>query len=707
MKRLYLFICFAMLLAISSMAVAAPASYASTGSATITTTNEESPTSAPTEDDIPSDPMSSLKDSQGVPAEKFLTTPVDRGDIWNPRHVIDGWFIDLLWGPYTGAFKTMMWLIHFVFSFTWVDWLISPVKGVSDNISEVITPIKSSYIGFAMALSGAVYGFALLRGRAGKAIMNIAVTLGILVLLMGSLSNPMNSIFGNEGSFDKFRNAGNEIAITIATNGEQNTQDLTANQVITDSVGSKLTDVMLREPLQYVAFGKTLDGKCDEVFTQKIQEVATGDGKDTRVRKAVSNCDDQAKAYLETPTGTLDVMAGSTMMLSGMLIFVIVFFAILAGAVLFLAWRSIVLFYQLLIGLLPGGERGGLWECLVMVLYGLFLTGFALALFVVVLLAIVGFLDFLAPLGRNKFTVVMVFTIVSAVLLFKYRSWLVARAKKLAERMKNTLGDQGGQSRPVNVGGAISSARRAAHTVSNIASARTMSRTARSNSEGPDKAEQTSNDVPSKSPSRAASAVKGATARKAQNFAQGKVKAAALLAVKGVPGVGTAVTAATVAGKTISKVKKTVNAAKTHVASGQLKTDMKQRKVDRLQGRHQQFEEKKGQKQERTQRSMDRLDQKIVNTQKKNEQHPASVSTPQRMDKLTDKMKSKTNKAAQISTHIPKRHERVQAKLAAAQKVRDSASKVVDERKAHQEMLKQRAAERRASVEPEPIKVKV
>ncbi len=704
MKRFSMLFSFALLLAISSVSISATSALAATTpSYSSAASSDESPLSTPAEGEIPADPMSSLKDSHGVPAEKYLTTPVDRGDIWHPRHVIDGWFIDLLWGPYTGSFKTMMWLIHFVFSFAWVDWLISPVEGIADNISAVISPVKSSYIGFAMALSGAVYGIALLRGKAGSALMNIAVTIGILVLLMGSLSNPMTAVFGTDGAFDKFRNAGSEVAITIATNGEQNSDNLTANQVITDSVGSKLTDVMLREPLQYVAFGKTLEGKCAETFTQKIQEVATGDGADTRVRDAISKCDPQAKTYLETPNGTLDVMAGSFLMLSGMLIFVIVFFAILAGAVLFLAWRTGVLLYQLLIGLLPGSERGGLWECLVMVLYGLFLTGFALALFVIVLIAIVSFLDFLAPLGRNKFTVVMIFTVVSAALLLKYRSWLLTRAKNLAERMKNTLGDRGGQSQPVNVAGAISKVRSAAHTISNVASARAMSRTARSTGQNSDA--QLSKEGPAKAPQDTPASTGQTNERRSQSNARGKVKAAALLAAKRVPGVGTAVTAATVAGKAASKVGETVSAAKTHVTSGQLKTDLKQRKVDRYEGREERFENSKNRKQERVQRSMDRVDRKLTKAQRKDAQRPGTPSAPQKVEKLANKMDARKTKSAQVAKHMPKRRERIQAKLATAQKARDAAAQVVAKHEANEEILKQRAEQRRAVLTPEPVKV--
>lgn len=604
------------------------------------------------EGDIPTDPMQGLKDSQGVPAEKYLTTPVDRGDIWHPRHVIDGWFIDMLWGPYTGAFKIAMWVIHFVFSFTWVDWLVSPVEGISSSIFEVINPIKASYIGFAMALTGAVYGWAMLRGRMAHGLTNILTTIGILVLLMGSLANPMTSVFGDDGAFDKFRNAGDEVAVVLATNGEQSASDLTASEVINDSVSSKLTDVLLREPIQYVAFGKSLQGECDAIFTQKIQNVRTGDAGDKSVREAIAKCDVQAKDYLSAPTGTLDVMAGSFLLIGGILIFVLVFFAILAGAVLFLAWRTCVLIGQLLLGLLPGRDRAGLWESLVMVIYGLFLSGFALAVFVIFLLGTVQVLDFLEPMGRNKFLLVLVVTVVSAFLLIKYRSWLRERAKKLSDRLKSALGGQGENRRPMTVRGAVSTVRNAAHTISSMrtsqavrgqnkmassaAASKLTQQESPSRTSGQTPSTSTSakisDDAPTKGHTTSSQAPSGASAnhRKKASAARGTAKAAALLVAKRIPYVGTAVTVA----NTAVNVAKTIKEKK---QSGEGKVDRSQKKVAKLDASAQSFSARKDQRQERVHQSMDRIDRKIAKVQPRKKSTPATQQSIRgRTDYRTD-----------------------------------------------------------------------
>lgn len=678
------------------------------------------------EGDIPTDPLQGLKDSQGVPAEKYLTTPVDRGDIWHPRHVIDGWFIDMLWGPYTGAFKIAMWVIHFVFSFTWVDWLVAPVEGISSSIFEVINPIKGSYIGFAMALTGLVYGWAMLRGRMAHGLTNIFITIGVLVLLLGSLANPMTSVFGTDGAFDKFRNAGNEVAVVLATNGEQSSSDLTASEVINKSVSSKLTDVLLREPIQYVAFGKSLQGKCDETFTEKIQKVRTGDAGDKSVREAIAKCDKQAKDYLSAPTGTLDVMAGSFLLIGGILLFVLLFFAILAGAVLFLAWRTCVLIGQLLLGLLPGRDRAGLWESLVMVIYGLFLSGFALALFVIFLLGIVQVMDFLEPMGRNKFLLVLVVTAVSAFLLIKYRSWLRERAKKLSDRLKSALGGQGENRRPVTVKGAVSTVRNAAHTISSMRTSQAVRRQNRmASSPAASKLDQRESPsrTPGQTPASSTSAkvsddapTKGHTTsppaptdtpvnqRKKASAARGTAKAAAMLVAKRVPYVGTAVTVASTA----------VNVAKTikeKTQSGEGKVERSQKKVARLDASAQSVAARKEQRQERVHQSMDRIDRKIAKVQPPEKEHTGNPTTEPRAYRLMNRMDAQKSKAEQVAQRVPRRQERVQEKLAAAQKIRDAALAQAQakstQKNAREEALRRRAQERRSQTQtdPEPVKV--
>ena len=426
--------------------------------------------------DVPSeDQLGTITDSAGVPAENYRVPPIDRGNLISPGKSATAWYVDTFWGSQVNSFNGALWLFQWLLSFTWVDALSSPFIGFATTIESVLGGLN--FIPFALSLTALVYGVQMMRGKYGHSVINMLTTAIVAVLIGGVLANPATAILGPNGLLHKGIDAGSQLAVAVATDGEEQTStELGADDVINETVNQQLADIFLREPAMYVSFGKTLTGECEQVFNDAMMEVTPGDQSDDSVREAVMRCDEAAKFFVENPSGQADLLLGVGVTLFAFFIMAAIITLILLASVVILGFRTILLVPKGLLALLPGDSRAGFWHALLQVLAAVVYVALSLSALVFYLRFVIGLMTVMDPLGRNKFFLLTVAFIGGAVVMFVLRKKLLAASSKVSQRMSAVMGaGKNATPKPIDGRTLVSGARKGFQSVQSLRTASALS----------------------------------------------------------------------------------------------------------------------------------------------------------------------------------------------------------------------------------------
>lgn len=391
-----------------------------------------------TNDDLGSGPANNgiapdVTDSRGVPANRYIVLPQDRGGLDNLNKWLTGFFLDFFWQFATYGISMLLWMLRWVLSFEWVPALTKPFQDMAASFETATGSVI--WIPFALTLSFIICAIAMMRGKAASGLMNIVLSCFIASAATGFLANPSTMILGPNGAVEQVAQRGGQIAVAVAGDGIDRNERLDSMKIINGTIAQPVIDVLIRQPAQLISYGKILSGPCETVFDEKMKSVPIANSGDNSVRDAVAACDPDVAAFIKYPFGqfvTAYVVGGAI----GWLFFMAIgLTCILLLTVLWAAWQSIQMVWQLLLAILPTEDRSGLWRTSMDLLSALAYVGAAIVVLTLYMKLIAGLTTATRSLGVAQYLIINIL-FVGGILLF----WVIRRKlKKTGEKMADRL----------------------------------------------------------------------------------------------------------------------------------------------------------------------------------------------------------------------------------------------------------------------------
>lgn len=391
-----------------------------------------------------------ITDSQGVPLEKYGSLPLDRGDHWTPQKWVPSFLQDLIWGLHMGLVQVVFTALHLLMSFEWISWISAPVNMLATNLSDFLSRIH--WVGFAAMIMGFAAAMLIIRGRTSSGVSELVVGSLMVALAGGLLANPVQWITGPDGLFAKVQEYGGQAAVEITSDPQNRPpKGMAVKDALNQTIMSQLTDLYVRDPAQAAAFGHTLSGECDQIFTENMKKVDPIDVGDTTVRSRVSSCDDMAKTYVESPAvaKVFPLMAiglgGGTLLLLSLALAGAYFLAVLLS--LFQGLRQL---WTVMIAILPGTRRSGFFSAFIFTFLYALLVGVLMVVNAAYLMMLVGIASATSHIGIvAQMGVVSLGVVVLIILMFLIWRRSKKSGQKLAEKLAS-LGT-GDSTRPAPV----------------------------------------------------------------------------------------------------------------------------------------------------------------------------------------------------------------------------------------------------------------
>lgn len=261
---------------------------------------------------------SNLKDKEGIELNRYSTLPLDRGDAFTFNKTIIANIVDFMWGMHYGMVSLALSLLHYVLSFEWLDWLLSPFMFIGSQVAPLMERMHIQPLILTLAASVFSVAFFMMRRR-GAALAELAIILAVVSLISGSaLANPTAKLREHTGD-DGSKQTGwllnsttwaSDIASEIYLHDKKKEQVEASgmspgitNQKPQDIITRSLGSVLVREPYQVVAFGQNLDGKCKDEFNSMVRnkdykDVASNDRRDAITSSG--GCSD-TKKWVDNP----------------------------------------------------------------------------------------------------------------------------------------------------------------------------------------------------------------------------------------------------------------------------------------------------------------------------------------------------------------------------------------------------------------------
>jgi hypothetical protein len=381
-------------------------------------------------------PGGNIIDSKGVALNQYAVLPLDRGDMLHYQKTIITSIVDFIWVGHLGAVAWMISFLDWLLSFEWVKWIAAPFETLATFISHFTGEIN--WIPFALMLTALVAFIAIAKGRYAGGFIEILLSCVCAVLAAGLLANPVASLTAAGGALDKAQGYGSGIAAAVVSDGGDTTGDgkLTGANIFSKSVTTQLADIFIRTPAQTIAFGHALTGNCDQVFTDTMKSDSPAAGGTTTVRDRVSDCDEEAKNYVQNPNMGSVATAGIISTGGGALFLFAMSIALLfIVTVFFFLIEAIKTQWNVLIGVLPV-SRTGLWKSLMGMVMGLVSIIAMVVVMAAYLKILISILNATASLGIvQQMLFVNVVIIVLIVLLWRVRSAAKKAGISMAEQL--------------------------------------------------------------------------------------------------------------------------------------------------------------------------------------------------------------------------------------------------------------------------------
>lgn len=261
---------------------------------------------------------SNLKDKEGIELNRYSTLPLDRGDAFTFNKTIIANIVDFMWGMHYGMVSLALSLLHYVLSFEWLDWLLSPFMFIGSQVAPLMERMHIQPLILTLAASVFSVAFFMMRRR-GAALAELAIILAVVSLISGSaLANPTAKLREHTGD-DGSKQTGwllnsttwaSDIASEIYLHDKKKQQVEASgmspgitNQKPQDIITRSLGSVLVREPYQVVAFGQNLDGKCKNEFNSMVRDKDYKDVASNDRRDAITSsggCSD-TKKWVDNP----------------------------------------------------------------------------------------------------------------------------------------------------------------------------------------------------------------------------------------------------------------------------------------------------------------------------------------------------------------------------------------------------------------------
>lgn len=273
-------------------------------------------------------PLDNVKDSSGVPVAAYSSLPIDQGGVTHPFRGARALIMNILWAFYSTFIFLILTFLEFILSLVWLEWLASPFILLAGSIHGILG--QFGIIGVGLSLSALFIAVAFIRGRKATAILEILIVSAVGGLVSTPIGNPIYSIAMENGGIYKSAEYGNELGIETIDGAKD------GDGAEPSAVNASIVDMTLRSPVMLMAFGKELEGECENIFNEKSK---SGDSVED-IRKAVNSCDEEAKAGNETDSGNIfSYYFMNCLGIIGLMFLVIVFsFFMIKDVILSLIW---------------------------------------------------------------------------------------------------------------------------------------------------------------------------------------------------------------------------------------------------------------------------------------------------------------------------------------------------------------------------------
>jgi len=208
-----------------------------------------------------------LHDSRGISIWDYDLS-LDHGGITNPLKLIWSVFADIGWHIYTWLVGSAMWLIDFTLSFGWLDPFEGPAESVSNSLADVIN--RFGALPVLLTLAAAVAAVLMMAGRFATGLYEFFAAATVAALAVGVLASPIDYVTGGDSWLIQARDLGLEVGSSLsATPGRQPTNDPDA---IRENLSEQLADIFIRAPHQLVNYNAVIDGtKCEAAYDAGLQ----------------------------------------------------------------------------------------------------------------------------------------------------------------------------------------------------------------------------------------------------------------------------------------------------------------------------------------------------------------------------------------------------------------------------------------------------
>lgn len=301
----------------------------------------------------------SFTDTHGVPIEAYSSINVSSGDIWTPWKVIGNFIVQMLWVIQFYFTSTIIWLFNFLLTFEWVAWLSTPFNALATWLQGSLSGI--GWIPFALTVTAAVAGAAILFGRTSSGIWEIVVALVISALAVGVLANPVATLTAADGFLQKAQEWGGTLAAAIVVDGEADPNSTI--DTMSAAVSSQLVDVFIRTPHQVISFGMVLPADCQAPYSAMMSVVNPIEGFTGGAYQAFSSCLPDFSRWVSDNPGALNILFALVNGLGvlALLVFALVIAALLIVSVFFFLVAAVKAMILAYLGILPI-NREPLWR---------------------------------------------------------------------------------------------------------------------------------------------------------------------------------------------------------------------------------------------------------------------------------------------------------------------------------------------------------
>jgi hypothetical protein len=440
-----------------------------------------------------------LRDSRGISIWDYDLS-LDRGGLTNPLKLIWSVFADIGWHVYTWLVGSAMWLIDFTLSFGWLEPFERPAEAVSDSLADVIS--RFGALPVLLTLAAAVAAVLMMAGRFATGLYEFFAAATVAALALGVLASPIDYVTGGDSWLVQARDLGLEVGGSLSAEPGRH-QDADPEEIRVD-LSEQLADIFIRAPHQLVNYNAVIDGtKCEDAYDAglrmghaewqsttvdgmpgyRLVDSATGEpiklppgttvadlfgvspeelpshAKFNNVpeqRSLVEECDPALGDAAANPSFT-QVINTLALGVGG------IFLVILALALCLGVWASAIYtlvlaikaLWNLIAGILPGGQRLGLTRTISEVVIALIVVLAAVVFLMAYLQVVTSVFNSADGPPMKRFALLDLLLIAGLVVWLRMRKALKRAAATLAQKLAARP-----KSKPTRIGGAFGSGNR-------------------------------------------------------------------------------------------------------------------------------------------------------------------------------------------------------------------------------------------------------